>query len=89
MKLKEVSVALKKNETEHKQFAEAIGQLHIAMFGDGNGDLGMKAKVDAMYEFFNGASIIGRLVKWSILTLGSLAAAWYALARLFSGKPLF
>lgn len=68
---------------------DQLARLNEAVFGDANGNKGMKEKVDDMYEIFTGASITGKLIKNVIITLGALAAAGYAIIRLIKGQSPF
>lgn len=74
---------------EHLTDKEKTDMTFKAMFGDGNGDIGMKKKVDAMYEVFSGAGIASKIIK-GLIYFGAAAATFgYVVWQVFHGKNPF
>lgn len=46
-----------------------------AIFGDGNGSLGMKKQLEDMYSIFVPVTLTGRFIIKSIMILGAIATA--------------
>lgn len=67
---------------EHLTEKQKTDMTFKAIFGDGNGDVGMKTKVDTMYDLFAGASLSTKFVKNAIIFLGTLASVGYVVYKI-------
>lgn len=65
--MKELKDHIKKDFNEHKEFREAQDKLLTAIYGDGNGWVGMQKQVQEMHEIFTASNM---LRKWAVRTVG-------------------
>ena len=69
------------SEADHEK---RIQKLERALFGDGNGNIGMEKKLDAMYEIFTGASFTWSFFIKVIVFLGTVAVGYAAFLKIIS-----
>ena len=67
-------------ESDHEQTMTQLAHLNEAVFGDQD-NLGMKDKVDEMYDLVKGAKMSWKILAWVI---GFVAAATWGAIKFFS-----
>jgi hypothetical protein len=66
-----------------------LSRVEEAIFGDGNGDIGMKEKVDDMYTMFSGSQMGAKIVRNIIYFLSAFFTALYVVWNILHGKNPF
>jgi hypothetical protein len=54
---------------------DKLEKVHEAIFGDGNGNMGMKKKLDEMGDFHSGATLGRKLLRNLLITFATLCTA--------------
>jgi hypothetical protein len=68
---------------------EKLEKVHEAIFGDENGNVGMKEKLDDMYNFYSGATLGGKLIRNFVAFVASLCIAIYVIVQVLRGHNPF
>lgn len=68
---------------------DKLEKVHEAIFGDGNGNIGMKKKLDEMYEFYAGATLGSKLIRNVVAFIASLCIAIYVIVQVIRGHNPF
>jgi hypothetical protein len=63
------------NKKDHESFEKAILDLHAAIYGDSNGNMGMRKQLEEMYGVFVPVTMTGKAIIKTIMVLGAIAAA--------------
>lgn len=71
------------NDKEHIEFKNQLESLHSAIYGDGNGNIGMKKMLEEMYNVFVPITLTGKFIIKLIGLIGGLAVAAGAVYSLF------
>jgi len=76
----------KKNENDHKILMDNIRGLQYVLYGNPDlpGDIGMRRQLQEIHEVFTSTRAAGKLLKWTILTLGAIAVAILAIIKLLT-----
>jgi hypothetical protein len=70
------------NTDDHKRYDDAILELHSAIYGDKNGNMGMRKQLEEMYSVFVPVTLTGKAVIKVIMILGALASAIVAVLEM-------
>lgn len=72
-------------QTDH----EKLEKVHEAIFGDGNGNMGMQKMVKEMYEFYSGTKLGGKVLRNIVAFIASLCIALYVIVQVLKGHNPF
>jgi hypothetical protein len=68
---------------------QKLEKVHEAIYGDGNGNIGMKKKLDMMYDFYSGATLGGKIIRNIVAFIASLCVAIYVIVQVLKGHNPF
>ena len=81
--MEQLSKHIEWDAQEHQELNESITKIHLALFGDGNGNKGLVDKVDEMHKVFTSTNWAISFVIKTFGAIGVVAGTILALYTLF------